>query len=208
MSIQRPLLLPALPNLLLHLQGEKHSDCELKLAAWKITQKPGNGRNFKQCSQTGLHIQKTRFYSRSRIGGNKWVSWCCQQQTDRFCAPWSERLNYLSTLFEKDLQYRTINSHRCAISAYHDSQFISAYHDLQLTVVWQRFDTQINSFCGVVICIYALITTTPKCLYQGITSLINLIFINCTRVGEGVNLHQQSHIRHRQKTLTFVLLKY
>ena len=71
MSIQRPLLLPALPYLLLHLQGEKHSDCELKIAAWKITQKPGNGRNFKQCSQTGLHIQKTRFYSRLRIGGNK-----------------------------------------------------------------------------------------------------------------------------------------
>ena len=136
MSIQRPLLLPALPYLLLHLQGEKHSDCELKIAAWKITQKPGNGRNFKQCSQTGLHIQKTRFYSRLRIGGNKWVSWCCQQQIDRFCAPWSERLNYLSTLFEKDLQYRTINSHRYAISAYHGSQFISAYHDLQLTVVW------------------------------------------------------------------------
>ena len=136
MSIQRPLLLPALPYLLLHLQGEKHSDRELKIAAWKITQKPGNGRNFKQCSQTGLHIQKTRFYSRLRIGGNKWVSWCCQQQIDRFCAPWSERLNYLSTLFEKDLQYRTINSHRYAISAYHGSQFISAYHDLQLTVVW------------------------------------------------------------------------
>ena len=28
-------------------------------------------------------------------------------------------MNYLSTLFEKGLQYRTINSHRSAISAYH-----------------------------------------------------------------------------------------
>ena len=27
------------------------------------------------------------------------------------------------------------------------------------------------------------------------TRLINFIFINCTRVGEGVKLHQQSHIK-------------
>ena len=75
---------------------------------------------------------------------NKWVSWCCRQQIDPVCWPLSEILNYLSTLFEKGLQYRdpicwplseilnylstlfekvlqyrTINSHRSAISAYH-----------------------------------------------------------------------------------------
>ena len=50
---------------------------------------------------------------------NKWVSWCCRQQIDPVCWPLSEILNYLSTLFEKVLQYRTINSHRSAISAYH-----------------------------------------------------------------------------------------
>ena len=207
MSIQRPLLLPALPNLLLHLQGEKHSDCELKLAAWKITQKPGNGRNFKQCSQTGLHVQKTRFYSRSRIGGNKWVSWCCQQQIDRFCAPWSERLNYLSTLFEKDLQYRTINSHCCAI------QLTTTHSLFQLTMTYnsQLSDKDLTHKLTVFVALSS--ASTPSSLqhlnvYQGITSLINLIFINCTRVGEGVNVHQQSHIRHRHKTLTFALLKY
>ena len=36
---------------------------------------------------------------------NKWVSWCCQQQIDPICAPLSGILNYLSTLFEKGLQY-------------------------------------------------------------------------------------------------------
>ena len=54
------------------------------------------------------------------LAWNKWVSWCCQQQIDPVCAPLSGILNYLSTLFEKGLQYRTINSHRSAISAYHD----------------------------------------------------------------------------------------
>ena len=51
---------------------------------------------------------------------NKWVSWCCRQQIDPVCAPLIGILNYLSALFEKGLQYRTINSHRSAISAYHD----------------------------------------------------------------------------------------
>ena len=51
---------------------------------------------------------------------NKWVSWCCRQQIDPVCAPLSGILNYLSTLFEKGLQHRTINSHRSAISAYHN----------------------------------------------------------------------------------------
>ena len=51
---------------------------------------------------------------------NKWVSWCCRQQSDPVCAPLSGILNYLSTLSEKGLQYRTINSHRSTISAYHN----------------------------------------------------------------------------------------
>ena len=38
------------------------------------------------------------------------------------------------------------------------------------------------------------------------TCLTTFIFIICTRVGEGVKLHQQSYIRHAQKILTFVLL--
>ena len=50
---------------------------------------------------------------------NKWVRWCYRKQIDPVCAPLSEILNYLSTLFENGLQYRPINSHRSAISAYH-----------------------------------------------------------------------------------------
>ena len=50
---------------------------------------------------------------------NKWANWYCRQQTDLPCVPLNEILNYLLTLFEKSLQYRTINSHCSAISAYH-----------------------------------------------------------------------------------------
>ena len=69
----------------------------------------------KQCpgDQVLLHVT-------NRPGTSGLASWCCQQQIDPVCAPLSEILSYLSTLFEKDLQYRTMNSHRSAISAYHD----------------------------------------------------------------------------------------
>ena len=49
MSIQRPLLLPALPNLLLNPLGKKHplvKTRSLRLAAWKITGKPWKSKEF------------------------------------------------------------------------------------------------------------------------------------------------------------------
>ena len=117
MSIQRPLLLPALTNLLLNPLGEEHpllKSRSLRLEAWKIE---------------GISSSATKLISISRKPGsiagyesawNKWVSWCCWQQIDLVCAPLSGILNYLSKLFEQGLQYRTINSHRSAILAYHD----------------------------------------------------------------------------------------
>ena len=49
---------------------------------------------------------------------NKSVSWC-RQQINPVCTPLSEVLNYLSTLFDKGVQYRAINLHHSSISAYH-----------------------------------------------------------------------------------------
>ena len=51
-------------TLLLNPLGEKHplvKTRSLRLAAWKLQENPGNGRNFKQCSQTYLLVQETRF---------------------------------------------------------------------------------------------------------------------------------------------------
>ena len=51
MSIQLPLLLPALPNLLLNRLGEKHplvKTKSLRLAAWKITGKPWKSKDFQE----------------------------------------------------------------------------------------------------------------------------------------------------------------
>ena len=73
--IHRPLLLAALPDLLLNPLGEKHplvKTRSLRFAAWKITEKSQknleNRRNFMQCSQTYLHVKETKFNCRLRIG--------------------------------------------------------------------------------------------------------------------------------------------
>ena len=49
----------------------------------------------------------------------KWVSWCSEGQVNPFQANLKDILNYLAYLFQEGYQYRTINSHRSAISAYH-----------------------------------------------------------------------------------------
>ena len=92
----------------------------LRLVAWKIT--------WNQLLE-GISVSAPKLISMSRGPGsvagyesawNKWVSWYYWQQIDPVCAFVSGILKYLSTLFEKDLQYQTINSLRSAISPYHD----------------------------------------------------------------------------------------
>ena len=54
MSTQRPLFLPALPNLLLNPLGEKHplvKTRSLRLAAWKITEKLCKSKEFQVMQQ-------------------------------------------------------------------------------------------------------------------------------------------------------------
>ena len=74
MSIQRPLFLPALPNLLLNLVGKNIVLWKPGLQGrWcgKLKADLGNGWDFKQCSQNYLHVQKTRFHCRLQMGSNK-----------------------------------------------------------------------------------------------------------------------------------------
>ena len=121
MSIKRPVFWLALPNLLLNPLGEKHflvKTRSLRLAVWKITGKPWRSKEF-QAVQPNLspcpRPSSTAGYKSAR---NKWVSWCCRQQIDPVYAPLGGILSYLSTLFEKGLQYWAIKSHHSAIAAY------------------------------------------------------------------------------------------
>ena len=53
---------------------------------------------------------------------NKWTSWHVRETVDPFCVPLSTIVNYLSTLFDEDLQYQTVNSQRAVISALMENQ--------------------------------------------------------------------------------------
>ena len=76
----------------------------------------------------GISSNAAKLISQSRRPGsiasyksawNKWTSWCVREKIDPFCAPLSKIVNYLSTLFDEGLQYRTANAHQSAILAYH-----------------------------------------------------------------------------------------
>ena len=49
----------------------------------------------------------------------QWTSWCNEKQVNPFQAPVNYIINFLSEKYDKGLQYRTLNSLRSAISAYH-----------------------------------------------------------------------------------------
>ena len=50
----------------------------------------------------------------------KWTSWCSEQQVDPITCNLKYVLDFLAYLFEQNYEYSTINSHRSAISAYHE----------------------------------------------------------------------------------------
>ena len=51
---------------------------------------------------------------------NKWASWCDKQNIDPFRCALEWVLDFLAELFEQDCQYRSVCSHRSAISALHE----------------------------------------------------------------------------------------
>ena len=77
----------------------------------------------------GISNNTVKLISQSRRPGsiasykstwNQWTSLCVREKIDPFCAPLSKIFNYLPALYDEGLQYRTVNAHRSAISAYHN----------------------------------------------------------------------------------------
>ena len=49
----------------------------------------------------------------------QWSSWCRPRKIDPFCSSVASVADYLTELLKQGKSYRTINSHRSAISAFH-----------------------------------------------------------------------------------------
>ena len=50
----------------------------------------------------------------------EWANWCSRREIDSFSSNANEIFDYLTDLYKQGLQYRTINNHRLAISAFHE----------------------------------------------------------------------------------------
>ena len=112
-SIQRPLLLPALPNLFLNPLGEKHPPVKtrsLRLVAWKITGETWKWKEF-QAMQPNLSPCP---------GDQVLLQVTSQPGTRRLADVANNKLIQFVRLYEKGLQYRTIKSHRSSTSLFHD----------------------------------------------------------------------------------------
>lgn len=96
----------------------------------KIISKTSGVASFKQhLSSEGVSERAAELITSARRQGSisnyesawgKWVSWCSQWQINPFRSDINYILDYLANLFEKGLEYNTINLHRSAISAYHE----------------------------------------------------------------------------------------
>ena len=74
-------------------------------------------------SKTSDLISKSRRSSSNanyELSWRKWASWCSRRETDSFSSNINEILDHLTDLYKQGLQYRTINNHRSAISAFHE----------------------------------------------------------------------------------------
>ena len=100
-------------------QGEVHpliASRTLGLVVQTISGKDYLRRDFQKQLPILLQVQDEK--SQSQIG--LWASWCNKQQADAFRCDVTKILDYLTFLFEKSYEYRTIGCHRSAISVFYD----------------------------------------------------------------------------------------
>ena len=122
MCIHNPFLVLHRKDLLLDPLGRPHPlvvNQTLRLAAWMFFEK--------SLASKGISDKAAKLISDSRRGSSissyelawrQWAGWCGKREVDPFQCPLKFILDYLPDLFGKGLEYRTINVHRSAISAY------------------------------------------------------------------------------------------
>ena len=119
--MKNSLLLPQHPNLSRNPQGEKHTLLQnqtMRLAAWIITGNIWLRKEFLK----GLILSSRGEGTNSNYcsSWNKWASWCDKQKVDPFRCILKRVLDFLAELFEQGCQYRSMCSHRPAISVFHE----------------------------------------------------------------------------------------
>ena len=77
-------------------------------------------KEFQKTLLTLSQIPDEKAHSLIMSTWRKWASWCLERKIDPFQAPVKDIIEYLTSLFNYGNEYRTINLHRSAISAFHE----------------------------------------------------------------------------------------
>lgn len=123
MTVGDPILLPPKDNLLLSQEGKTlplKVNKTLKSVVWKISSDQRKCKAYQKTLQDYLPQLGAK-------GHNQLITAACdagvagviKKQIDPFCASVEQIANFLTYLFEKGHEYRTINSYRSAISGFH-----------------------------------------------------------------------------------------
>ena len=123
MSVSSPILLPPMPNLLLCPEGNTHPLMKtqtLKLVVWKVSgdkkEAAGVSKQTSELLAAGWRQGTQRAYNSC---WRQWRSWCNTRQVDPFHTSVEHIADFLSELYAKVYEYRTINNYRSSISAFH-----------------------------------------------------------------------------------------
>ena len=123
MSIETPVILPRINSLLKDPLGKEYpliNNKTLRLAAWKMLGRDYLCQGFRE-QLPDLLLSQGSSTGNYESAWRKWLGWCCRRQTDPVSWDITPILDFLGELFDAGYEYRTINSHRSAISAYHQT---------------------------------------------------------------------------------------
>ena len=121
MSIEKPLLLPHHPHLLLNHHAQIHpsiTNKTLRLAVWTVSGKGCLQQEFQRGLPSFFQIQGS--LSNYNLSWSKSVSWCGERKIDPYWFAIGKVLDYLSYLFDSGFEYRIIGCHRSTIFPYHE----------------------------------------------------------------------------------------
>ena len=125
MLIDRPALLPLHPKLLhfpmFSSQVYPLMKRKINLAVWPVLENLIKSEGFlKGCPKYCFHRSwRSSTEKHYQSAWKSFDSWCFEKSEDPVSCPVNIVLEFLTDLFDKGLQYRTINTYRCAISVTH-----------------------------------------------------------------------------------------
>ena len=121
--VQLPVLLPASPTLLQDPSNPKAIHPmypRLRLAVWTISNNSAQQQAFRQELPVRLSSATRQSTNKSYdYAWTKWNSWCNRRKVNPISATVKDILTFLSDQFDSNLQYRTVNVLRSAISSIH-----------------------------------------------------------------------------------------